>query len=72
MMNETEKLMKGSIQEDEFFIVHDAFVLMAVKEKKTRRDRTITYIDGFFPSMDCSMGLLKPTVRLIIAPISCL
>ena len=32
MMNEGEKLMKGSVHEDNFFIVHDALVLMTAKE----------------------------------------
>ena len=32
MMTEAEKLMKGSVHEDDFFIFHDALVLMAAKE----------------------------------------
>ena len=32
MMKEAENLMKGSVHEDNFFIVHDALVLMKVKE----------------------------------------
>ena len=32
MTSEAEKLMKGSVQEDDFFIVHDALVLMTAKE----------------------------------------
>ena len=32
MMKEAENLMKGSIHEDDFFIFHDAFVLMTGKE----------------------------------------
>ena len=32
MMNEAEKLMKGSVHEDDFYIVHDALVLMTAKE----------------------------------------
>ena len=32
MTNEAEKLMKGSVHEEDFFIVHDALVLMTVKE----------------------------------------
>ena len=32
MMKEAENLMKGSVHEDDFFIVHDALVLMTVKE----------------------------------------
>ena len=31
MMNEAEKLMKGSVHEDDLFIVHDALVLMTAK-----------------------------------------
>ena len=32
VMNEAEKLMKGSVHEDNFFIVHDSLVLMTSKE----------------------------------------
>ena len=32
MMKETENLMKESVHEDNFFIVHDALVLMTEKE----------------------------------------
>ena len=32
MMKEAENLMKGSVHEDDFFIVHDALVLMTAKE----------------------------------------
>ena len=32
MIMEAENLMKGSVHEDDFFIVHDALVLMTVKE----------------------------------------
>ena len=32
MMNEAGKLMKGSVHEDNFYIVHDALVLMTAKE----------------------------------------
>ena len=35
MMKEAEKLMKGSVHEDDLFIVHDALVLMTSKEKIT-------------------------------------
>ena len=31
-MNEAENLMKGSVNEDNFFIFHDALVLMTEKE----------------------------------------
>ena len=33
MMKEAENLIKGSVHEDDFFIVHDALVLMTAKEK---------------------------------------
>ena len=33
MMKESENLMKGSVHEDDLFIVHDALVLMTSKEK---------------------------------------
>ena len=32
MMKEPENLMKGSVNEDDFFIIHDALVLMTAKE----------------------------------------
>ena len=32
MMNEAEKMMKGSVHEDDFFIIRDALVLMTAKE----------------------------------------
>ena len=32
MTNEAEKLMKGSVHENDFFIVHDSLVLMTAKE----------------------------------------
>ena len=32
MMKKEENLMKGSVHEDDFFIVHDALVLMTAKE----------------------------------------
>ena len=33
MMKEVEKLIRGSVHEDDFFIVHDASVLMPLKER---------------------------------------
>ena len=40
MMKEAEKPTKGSVHEDNFFIVHDALVLMTEKEtiKQGRKD----------------------------------
>ena len=33
VMNEAEKLMKGSVHEDNLFILHDDLVLMTAKER---------------------------------------
>ena len=33
LMNEAEKLTKGSVHEDDLYIVHDALVLMAAKKQ---------------------------------------
>ena len=35
-MNEAEKLTKGSVNEDDLYIVHDALVLMTAKETINR------------------------------------
>ena len=35
MMKEAEKLMKGSMHEDDLFIIHDALVLITEKETTT-------------------------------------
>ena len=35
MMNESKKLVKGSVHKDNIFIVHDALVLIKAKEKLT-------------------------------------
>ena len=35
LMNEAEKLIKGSMHEDNIYIVYDALVLMTGKEKIT-------------------------------------
>ena len=39
MMNEAEKLVKGSVHDDDFYIVQDAVVLMKSKEKN-KQDET--------------------------------
>ena len=36
VMNEAETLMKGSVDEEDFYIVHGALVLMTAKEKINR------------------------------------
>ena len=71
MVNESEKLMKGSVHDDNSYIVHDALVLMTAKEMINWRNKKGTYIVGCFPLMDCRMVLLTPAVLLVIAPSSC-
>ena len=47
------------MHKDDLFIVHDDFVSMTAKEeKKTGRNRMVTYIDDLIPSMNCRTGLL--------------
>ena len=49
MMKEAEKLMKGSVYKDNFFIINYALVLMTVKETiKWVKEKT-TYIVGCYP-----------------------
>ena len=71
MMNEAEKLMKGSVHEDDFYIVHNALVLMTAKETINWMKKKGTYIVGCFPLMYCSMVLFTPAVLLVISPSSC-
>ena len=53
MMKESENLMKGSLHEDNFFIVHDALVLMTAKEtiqwmkEKNYYHRLLLPMNGF-------------------------
>ena len=72
MMNEAENLMKGSVHEDDFYIFHDALVLIKAKETINWMKQKGTYIVGFFPSMEYSMVLLTPALLLVISPSSCL
>ena len=58
MMNEADKLIKGSVQKDYFSIVHNALMLTKERKESTGRDTKSTYIDGCFQSIDCRMGLL--------------
>ena len=45
VMRESEKLMKGSVCEDGFFIVHDALVLMTAKETiKWMKEKTASIV----------------------------
>ena len=51
MMKESEKLMKGSVHDDDFFIVHDYLVLMKSKETiKWMKDNN--YIHRWFLPMN--------------------
>ena len=59
MMKEGEKLMKGSVNEDDLFIVHDDLVLMTAKETITCKwENKYFHIIGFYPWMYCRMGHL--------------
>ena len=50
-MNEAEKLTKGSVNEDDLYIVHDALVLMA--EKKTIKwMKQIGYLHHWLPPLN--------------------
>ena len=55
MMKEAEKLMNGSVHEEDFYIVHDALVLMTAKETINWMKKKGTYIVGCFPFMYCRM-----------------
>ena len=45
MMKEAENLMKGSVHEDDLFIVHDDLVLMTAKETiKWMKDKNYFHI----------------------------
>ena len=52
MMNEAEKLMKGSVHEDDFYIVHDALVLMTTKE-------TVNWMKQKGCSIPCSLDITR-------------
>ena len=54
MMDEAEKVMKGSVHEDNFYIVHDALVLITAKD----RGRCINRPHALTPS---SASLLHPS-----------
>ena len=53
IMKEAENLMKGSVHEDDFFIVRDALLLMTVKEtiermkkRRTASNRLLLPVNG--------------------------
>ena len=65
MMKEAEKLMKGSVPEDDFFVFHDALVLITSKEtiKCTKENyyfrRWLLPMNGFqdgTPYAGCPVG----------------
>ena len=39
MINEAEKLMKGSVHEDDFFVVHDALLSLTPKHCGRKKNR---------------------------------
>ena len=49
MMKEAENLMKGSVHEDDFFIVHGALVLMTAKETIKRMKEKNGFHRWFLP-----------------------
>ena len=49
MMKEAEKLMKGSVHEDDLFIVRDALVLMTSKETITWMKENNYFHHWFLP-----------------------
>ena len=51
MMKEAENLTKGSVHEDDFFIVHDALVLTTEKETTTWM-RENNYFHCWLPTMN--------------------
>ena len=71
VMNEADKMMKGSLHEDDLYIVHDALVLMTAKETINWMKKKGTYIVGCLPLMECRMVLLTPAILLVIALSSC-
>ena len=62
MMNETYNLMKGSVNENYLFIVHNVLVFFQQSKQSTGWYITGTYIYGCPPSMHCRMRLLMPNV----------
>ena len=49
MMKESEKMMKGSVHKENFFIVHDSLVLMTSKEKITGMKENNYFHRWFMP-----------------------
>ena len=58
MMKEAENMMKGSVHEDDFFIVHDDLVLMTAKEMIKWMKEKNYYHRWLLPMNDCRTGHL--------------
>ena len=56
IMKEAENLMKGSVHEDYFFIVHDDLVLMTAKEKIERMKEKNYFHRWFLPIIGLQDG----------------
>ena len=56
MMKEAEKLMKGSVHDDNLFIVHDDLVLMTSKETTTLMKNNKYYHRWFLPMNELQDG----------------
>ena len=67
MMNESEKLMKRSVNEDDFIFPTMLCCWWQKRKQSNGWNRTVNYLDGCFPPMDCRMGLLTPAVLLVIS-----
>ena len=63
MMKEVENLMKGFVHEEDFFIVHDALVLMTAKETIELDER-----EQLLPSLVASHEWIAGQDTLLWAP----
>ena len=71
MMDEAEKLMKGSVHGDDFYIVHDALVLMKAKETINWMKEKGYLHCWLLPLDGLQDGTPNPAVLLLIALSSC-
>ena len=71
MMKEAEKLMKGSVHEDNFFIVRDALVLMTSKETMKQMKQN-NYFHRWLIPMNGLQKRKPHAGRQVIAPSLCL
>ena len=56
MIKEAEKLMNGSVNEDNLFLVHDDLVLMTVKETITRMKENNYFHHWLLPKNGLRIG----------------